>query len=195
MKVWQLTIALLVLVSCTPKDIDFSYTQAVGSVEKVQTPITCPEIQCKEFDIGTFVRSMVDTPSPTSNLKYVTQTNNKFEVKYGDGEYHLLGKDTTSIRLACDSGESMLPTFNCDDTLIIREVEAPSELNLGDIILFRENDGGLVIHRLFSVMDGMYQTKADNLGSLVIKNQQIVSSDTPIKFEQIIAKVVGIIYK
>ena len=52
------------------------------------------------FDVGRFIGSISNIPSPTSSLKYVTQTNNIFEVKYGDGIYHILSKNTTPVRLS-----------------------------------------------------------------------------------------------
>lgn len=42
MKVWQFIIALLFLISCTPaqsRSIDFTYSQSVGAIEKVYTPV------------------------------------------------------------------------------------------------------------------------------------------------------------
>ena len=42
---------------------------------------------------------------------------------------------------------------------------------------------------------GKYQTKADNLANVVTINSEVISSDDWIDFDQIIAKVVGIIYK
>lgn len=173
------------------------YSKAVGAIEEVSiSPELLNKIECESFDIGTFTYKIINTPSPTSNLKYTTQTGNKFEVKYGDGVYYELSKDTSPFRVSCDSGNSMLPLFDCDDILLMKEVDSVSEVHLGDVILFRKLNDNLVIHRVFSISNGTYQTKGDNLVNAVSNGRgEIVSTDVPISFEQIKSKVVGVIYK
>ena len=185
----------LFLVSCsTAPKVEKAYSDAVGLSEPVFAPVEPAKVDCKS-NIIEFIGSIADMPSPNSNLKYVTQTNNLFEVKYGDGIYSLMSKQTSPIRISCISGDSMLPVFDCDDWLILKEVENSNEVEIGDIILFRNNEGLLIIHRVFKIENDKYQTKADNLGSVVIINHKIASSDNWIDFDKIVAKVVGIIYK
>ena len=195
MKQWLVLLAFIFLVSCNPTNkTEKAYSDVVGLPEPAFTPSepTTPDCSSSLIEV---VGSLANMPSPNSNLKYVTQTSNLFEVKYGDGIYRLMSKQTSPIRISCISGDSMLPTFDCDDWLILKDVENSNEVEIGDIILFRSNEGLLIIHRVFKIENNKYQTKADNLGSVVIMNNKIISSDNWIDFNRIIAKVVGIIYK
>lgn len=194
MKIWLIIIVLLFLVSCSPKstEVERAYSSAVGIPEPVFVQQDTQQPDCKMAFVN-YQAQINGLPSPTSNLKYVTQSHNIFEVKYGDGMYITLSKDTSPIRISCTSGNSMLPTFDCDDNLIMKSVDNKDELNVGDIILFRKADGSLVIHRIFDINE-TYQTKADNPAGVVFKNNKIVSTDERIQFSQIMYKVVGIIY-
>ena len=147
-----------------------------------------------------FITQISNIPSPTSNIRYVTQSNNIFEIKFGDGEYMILSNDTMPFRLRCDDGHSMLPTFDCDDKIILQEIEDVNKINIGDIILYEVIDNHVItkkkLHRVIAKQDNNFYTRGDNFdNSLKYINNNLDLSGELVKSEQIKWKVVGIIYK
>lgn len=152
----------------------------------------CPEN--KNIEIMDFVKQISNIPSPTSNLKYIKQENNLFEIKYGDGLFMILSNDSYPFKIDCKDGSSMLPTFKCNDKIILKSVMSRGELNVGDIIVYKFNDS-LFIHRLIKIEGNKYHTRKDNLdNSLKYISGILDINDAVIEFEQIKYKVVGIIY-
>ena len=143
-----------------------------------------------------FVKGISNIPSPTSNLKYVTQTNNIFQVKYGDGMFTLLSNDTYPLIFGdCSQAMSMLPTFDCNDIIILKKIERKEELNIGDIIEYINGDAN-VVHRLIKINNGRYYTRADNWnGILKYTNGELDMEDGSVTFDKINYKVVGVIYR
>ena len=143
-----------------------------------------------------FVKGISNIPSPTSNLKYITQTNNIFQVKYGDGMFTLLSNDTYPLIFGdCSQSMSMLPTFDCNDFIILKKVERKEELSIGDIIEY-DNGNANVVHRLIKISNGRYYTRADNWnGILKYTDGKLDMEDGSITFDKIRYKVVGVIYR
>jgi len=71
----------------------------------------------------------------------------------------------TGVPLAIVEGYSMWPTYDNGDILLIVGVD-PSDLKVGDVIIYKKYDGTLVVHRIVdkSYMDGkwVFRTKGDN---------------------------------
>lgn len=141
-----------------------------------------------------FIKKISNIPSPTSNLKYIFQSGNKFEVKFGDGMFFILSNDTYPYRLDC-SENSMLPVFSCNDNIILKKIESNKELGIGDIIVF-EFSNRTMIHRIVKIDSKGYWTRADNFdNTLKYLNGELILNDPPVGFKNIKYKVVGIIYK
>jgi signal peptidase len=71
----------------------------------------------------------------------------------------------TDVPLAIVEGYSMRPTYDDGDILFIVGVR-PSDLKVGDVIIYRKYDGTLVVHRIVEKIftDGkwFFRTKGDN---------------------------------
>lgn len=155
-----------------------------------------PAMSYENKELMEFVKGISNIPSPTSNLKYVSQTNNIFQIKYGDGMFILLSNDTYPLIFGnCDNAMSMLPTFDCNDIMILKKIEKKEEINIGDIIEY-DNGNANVVHRLIKIKDGRYYTRADNWnGILKYTNGELDMEDGSITFDKIHYKVVGVFYR
>ena len=101
----------------------------------------------------------------------------------------------TIAQIICGT-DSMRPTFDCSDKVIVYEPEF-NHINERDIIIFKERltplcnryTGERIIHRIMEVqeMDGeiVFETKGDGNN---------LSDNCLVKFEDITYKVIGIIY-
>jgi len=101
----------------------------------------------------------------------------------------------TIAQIICGT-DSMRPTFDCSDKVIVYEPEF-NHINERDIIIFKERStplcnrytGERIIHRIIEVqeMDGeiVFETKGDGNN---------LSDNCLVKFEDITYKVIGIIY-
>ena len=101
----------------------------------------------------------------------------------------------TIAQIICGT-DSMKPTFDCSDKVIVYEPEF-NHINERDIIIFKERltplcdryTGERIIHRIIEVndMDGeiVFETKGDGNN---------LSDNCLVKFEDITYKVIGIIY-
>ena len=101
----------------------------------------------------------------------------------------------TIAQIICGT-DSMRPTFDCSDKVIVYEPEF-NHINERDIIIFKERltplcnryTGERIIHRIIEVqeMDGeiVFETKGDGNN---------LSDNCLVKFEDITYKVIGIIY-
>ena len=101
----------------------------------------------------------------------------------------------TIAQIICGT-DSMRPTFDCSDKVIVYEPEF-NHINERDIIIFKERltplcnryTGERIIHRIIEVqeMDGeiVFETKGDGNN---------LSDNCLVKFEDITNKVIGIIY-
>jgi signal peptidase len=71
----------------------------------------------------------------------------------------------TDVPLAIVEGYSMWPTYNDGDVLLVVGA-SPSDLKVGDVIIYRKYDGTLVVHRIVdkSFIDGKwaFRTQGDN---------------------------------
>lgn len=80
--------------------------------------------------------------------------------------------------------ESMMPTFNIGDIIIVNKCDSPDELKINDIITF-EHDDKTISHRILRIEnDGeqfLFYTKGDN-------NEEI--DDFFIKYDQIYGKII-----
>ncbi len=60
------------------------------------------------------------------------------------------------------SGKTISGAFNKNDLIIVKKVQDPTNLQVGDIITFIYHDGSWVTHRITAVHeDGTYETKGD----------------------------------
>lgn len=162
------------------------------------TPISTPAKNIYDNpDLMQFVGEISNIPAPTSNLKYITQTSNRFEIKYGDGIYWILNDYSSGKYINCNDGKSMLPTFKCADKIILKKVESRNELRAGDIIRYKSKSEAntYVIHRLIKIDGDKFYTRADNWNGIIkYTNGRIDLSDGWVRFEDIQDKVIGIIY-
>ena len=104
--------------------------------------------------------------------------------------------NVVTIALIICGTDSMRPTFDCSDKVIVYEPEF-NHINERDIIIFKERltplcdryTGERIIHRIIEVndMDGeiVFETKGDGNN---------LSDNCLVKFEDITYKVIGIIY-
>lgn len=84
-----------------------------------------------------------------------------------------------------DNTGSMRPTLSDDSIVISTKNLTKKDINVGDIVVYEKESGGIWVHRIMEIKDGNYFVKGDN--------NEIADID-PIKFEQIKAKVVGVLY-
>ncbi|MBS3074496.1 hypothetical protein J4447_03510 [Candidatus Pacearchaeota archaeon] len=83
---------------------------------------------------------------------------------------------------------SMLPVLNEDSKGIKIPVTSPEQLHAGDIITYRDKSGDLVIHRIMSI-------GFDEKGTYyIMKGDNNIISDGRIRFEQILYKLVVLVY-
>lgn len=70
------------------------------------------------------------------------------------------------VSLAAVEGESMLPTVREGDLVILLKVSDPSEIRVGDVVVYRSIGDRLIIHRVIEVRrvgnEYFYVTKGDN---------------------------------
>lgn len=70
------------------------------------------------------------------------------------------------VSLAAVDGESMLPTVREGDLVILLKVSDPSEIKVGDVVVYRSVGDRLIIHRVIEVLrvgdEYFYVTKGDN---------------------------------
>ena len=57
-------------------------------------------------------------------------------------------------------GDSMYPTIRPRDLLLIEAVKAP--LKVGDVPLYKRDNGQYVLHRIYKIKRGTYTMKGDN---------------------------------
>jgi len=55
---------------------------------------------------------------------------------------------------------SMVPTYNVGSIIYYKEVSV-DEIKVGDPITFKYDDGTFISHRVYSINDGLYETKGD----------------------------------
>lgn len=83
--------------------------------------------------------------------------------------------------MAAVTSQSMYPTLKRGDLVFIRGVDSVSDLNIGDIVAF-ENENGFAIHRLVSIEGETLITKGDaNRGD-----------DGPITFDKVIGRAFSV---
>lgn len=96
----------------------------------------------------------------------------------------LLSKDIT-LRVKV-TGESMKPFLKGGDIVTIRKVYI-KEINIGDLILFRDNNGLPVLHRIVS-------RKKNHNGEItfITKGDRLILIDDPITEDMVLGKVIRI---
>jgi len=91
----------------------------------------------------------------------------------------------TEVPLAIVEGYSMWPTYDDGDILLVVRA-IPSDLKVGDVIIYRKYDGTLVVHRIVdkSFIDGkwFFKTQGDNN---LYPDPYLVSED------QVVGRVAG----
>lgn len=105
-------------------------------------------------------------------------------LEYASLFQELLNKDII-LRIKV-TGESMKPFLKDGDIVIIKKA-CSKEINIGDLILFRNNNGFTVLHRVIS-------RKRNHKGKIefTTKGDRLISSDEPIIEENVLGKVVKI---
>jgi len=90
-----------------------------------------------------------------------------------------------SYYIFCNSN-SMYPTFQCNDTLIMRKPMSRKDIEIGDVIWFKGKNMD-IIHRVVETdYTGCYVTRGDN--------NEIEDDFTPCYYD-IKFKIVGVIYE
>jgi len=85
----------------------------------------------------------------------------------------------TDSPLRAVSSNSMKPTFERGDMLVLEGVHSLNELKIGDIIVYQDLSGKPIVHRIVNIQDNIITTKGD----------ANPSPDSPITFEQVKGKV------
>ncbi|MEM4576736.1 MAG: signal peptidase I [Candidatus Nezhaarchaeales archaeon] len=71
----------------------------------------------------------------------------------------------TEVPIAIVEGSSMIPTFYDGDVILVVGVK-PSDLNVGDVIIYKTYNDRMIVHRIVDIVinDGMYffKTQGDN---------------------------------
>ena len=78
-------------------------------------------------------------------------------------------------------GKSMRPLLNNGDSVTVKKAD---KYKVGDVILFRKEDGSFVVHSIIKIKKGLFYTQGDSLHE----------KDEPIKIDNILGKVVEFIY-
>jgi signal peptidase I len=85
----------------------------------------------------------------------------------------------TQYPMAAVTSSSMWPTLKKGDLVILKGVDKPEDLRVGDIIGFELDDGGFAIHRIIGIEGDRITTKGD-------ANSE---SDPAISFERVIGRM------
>jgi len=85
----------------------------------------------------------------------------------------------TQYPMAAVTSGSMWPTLHKGDMVILKGVDEPGDLKVGDIIGFRQAGGGFAIHRVIAIHGSEITTKGD-------ANRE---SDPVISFEDVVGRV------
>lgn len=88
----------------------------------------------------------------------------------------------TEYPMAAVTSGSMWPTLHKGDMVILRGVDSPSDIQVGDIVGFRQADGGFAIHRIVKIDGEQVTTKGD----------ANTHEDPAIDFTDIVGKVTGV---
>lgn len=67
----------------------------------------------------------------------------------------------TQYPLAAVTSSSMWPALHKGDMVVLQGVDKPSDLKVGDIIGFKQEDGGFAIHRIVKIDGDRITTKGD----------------------------------
>jgi signal peptidase I len=87
----------------------------------------------------------------------------------------------TSYPIASITSSSMWPVLKSSDLVFIKGVKGKNEINLGEIVVYR-NDRGFTIHRVVKLDNDTFTTKGD------ANNVE----DPPVKYEELIGKTVNL---
>ncbi len=68
---------------------------------------------------------------------------------------------STDYPMAAVTSSSMWPALHKGDMVILKGVESPADLQVGDIIGFKQADGGFAIHRIVQLHGDKITTKGD----------------------------------
>lgn len=89
--------------------------------------------------------------------------------------------------IAVVSGISMEPILSTGDLVIILPVKDPSEIHVGDVVVYKSVSGRYIIHRVINITniggDTYFIIKGDN---------NPIPDPAPVPFESIVGKVISI---
>jgi signal peptidase len=85
----------------------------------------------------------------------------------------------TQYPMAAVTSSSMWPTLKKGDLVILKGVDKPEDLRVGDVIGFELDDGGFAIHRIVGIEGDLITTKGD-------ANSEV---DPAISFERVIGRM------
>ena len=100
------------------------------------------------------------------------------------------------------SGHSMYPTIMANETIMVEPID-PAKVKQGDIILYRTN-GRLVSHRVvgINILVDNYAESSSDISSqpavrghhrfFILRGDASLTCDEPVKFDQILGKVVAV---
>lgn len=84
------------------------------------------------------------------------------------------------------TGNSMKPFLKGNETVTIRKV-CSKEINVGDLIFFKDNNELPVLHRIISI-----KSNNENKTIFVTKGDSLIFTDDPIKENRVLGKVIKI---
>ena len=88
-------------------------------------------------------------------------------------------------------GHSMYPTIMANEKIVVAPID-PAAVRTGDIILYRAN-GCLIAHRVAHIKKMNPEAGITNAGwSFILKGDASRTYDEPVKFKQILGKVIAI---
>ena len=164
-------------------------------VEGSTTFVTLPYVPTDGQIINIYLKRAGNyVPSSIDNLQYTDETPEPPTVRIDDPYYPVEGEDSTLISgdsSLVTNSNAVMPTFVGDGSTVNVEVGSYTQLNAGDILIFRpqESDGAVTITDnnivdtnlsggTLSYMDGAYATANGTLAEdITIEGGQYVSPD------------------
>jgi hypothetical protein len=127
------------------------------------------------------------TTSPSGLDMHIFPSKQRISLSYEEN-IEVINIRSSEFKLFCGT-DSMLPTFDCKDAMIVYK-PAKDDLRRGDIIIFEsDTEGYYIIHRITNVYK-----RCGNI-YVTTKGDNVAEEYGMIKYDKIAYKVVGIIYK
>lgn len=112
------------------------------------------------------------------------KTENIKNIEYATLFKDLLSKDI-DLRVKVTGG-SMTPFLKSGEIVTVRKVHF-KEINIGDLILFKDDNGFSVLHRIVSIKKNNQERI-----TFITKGDRIISIDNPVREDMILGKAIRI---